>query len=348
MKLNKLFAAFMLIAAVAFIGCEPVNPPGTGGPGNGQGNDKDTTQNNDTTQTVDPIAPDTIGWNIPAECLTVAQAREICASLEDNGKTGTKYYVKGWVKKLANKHAAGISDFGNALFYIEDVKGADSKEDFYAYQVYGLNGSKITDPNAVALGDYVVIYGELTNFKYDATSDNVYETVGRGAAYIWKSTNPLLTDNGSGNQGGNDDGGNTNPGEVTGEGTYENPYTALDVVALNNTQTGNFYVKAYIVGQLNGGTMAGLELAAPFTPSKNTTTGQMNTYNTNIVLAASADEKDAAKMVTVQLPSGALRTGLNLPENPSMHGKEILIYGSLEKYCGVAGIKNPTYAVVDD
>ena len=42
MKLNKLFAAFMLIAAVAFIGCEPVNPPG--GPGNGQGGNEDTTQ----------------------------------------------------------------------------------------------------------------------------------------------------------------------------------------------------------------------------------------------------------------------------------------------------------------
>ena len=39
MKLNKLFAAFMLIAAVAFAACEPVNPPGTGGPGPG----KDTT-----------------------------------------------------------------------------------------------------------------------------------------------------------------------------------------------------------------------------------------------------------------------------------------------------------------
>ena len=51
MKLNKLFAAFMLIAATVFVGCEPVNPPGTGGPGNGQGGDKDTTQNNDTTQT---------------------------------------------------------------------------------------------------------------------------------------------------------------------------------------------------------------------------------------------------------------------------------------------------------
>ena len=93
MKLNKLFAAFMLIAAVAFAACEPVNPPGTGGPGNGQGGNEDTT-------VVTPDAPDTIGWNIPAECLTVAQAREICEGLADNGTTGTKYYVKGWVKNL--------------------------------------------------------------------------------------------------------------------------------------------------------------------------------------------------------------------------------------------------------
>ena len=182
MKLNKLFAAFMLIAAVAFIGCEPQNPPG--GPGNGQGGEKDTTQNNDTTQTVDPIAPDTIGWNIPAECLTVAQAREICAKLDDGATTSTKYYVKGWVKKLGSKHAAGIADFGNALFYMEDVKNANSQDDFYAYQVYGLNGAKITHPEAVAVGDYVVVYGELTNYQ------GTYETVGKGAAHIWKSTNP--------------------------------------------------------------------------------------------------------------------------------------------------------------
>ena len=59
MKLNKLFAAFMLIAATVFVGCEPQNPPG--GPGNGQGGNEDTTQ-------VTPDAPDTSGWNIPVEC----------------------------------------------------------------------------------------------------------------------------------------------------------------------------------------------------------------------------------------------------------------------------------------
>jgi hypothetical protein len=344
MKLNKIFAAFMLIMAVAFAACNE-NPPVTpGNRPNGGGND--TTQNNDTTQTVDPVAPDTIGWNIPAECLTVAQAREICAKLADNATTGKKYYVKGWVKKLANKHAAGISDFGNALFYMEDVKGADSKEDFYAYQVYGLNGSKITDPNAVALGDYVVIYGELTNFKYDATSDNVYETVGRGAAYIWKSTNPLLTDNGSGNQGDNQ--GNENPTDVVGDGSLENPFTANDVLLLANSKTGNFYVKAYIVGQVNGAKMSEAEWNTPFSSSTNQSTGQLTGYNTNLLIANSADETNTDNCVPVQLPSGALRTGLNLVQHPEMDGQEILIYGSLEKYFGVAGIKTPTYAKVGD
>lgn len=182
MKLNKIFAAFMLIAAVAFTACNENPPVDPNRPCNGQ----DTTQNGDTTQVVDPIAPDTTGWNIPAECLTVAQAREICAALESGVTTSTKYYVMGYVKKLHNKHADGVSNYGNAQFYMEEVKGANSSDDFLAFQVYGPNGEKIADPNAVAVGDFVVIYGELTNYN------GTLETVGKGAAYIWKSTNPLL------------------------------------------------------------------------------------------------------------------------------------------------------------
>jgi len=322
MKLNKILAALMLVMSLAFAACGPNNPPV--GPGQG-GND------NDTTTTVDSVAPDTTGWNIPAEALTVAEAREICAKLENGATTGTKYYVKGWIKKLANKHADGITQFNNALFYMEDVKDANAQEDFYAYQVYGLNGSKITNMDAVAKGDYVVVYGELTNYN------GTYETVGRGAAYIWKSTNPLLTDGTE----------TPNPGEVTGEGTLENPYTADDVLILNNTKTGNYWVKAYIVGQVNGAKLSDAEFNAPFTPSTNQD-GTTNTYNTNILIAVSATESDANKCVAVQLPTGALRTGLNLPENPEMDGQEILIYGSLEKYFGIAGIKSPSYAKVGE
>ena len=330
----------MLIAAVAFSACEPNMPPvGPNGPGNGQ----DTTQNGDTTQVVDPIAPDTVGWNIPAGALTIAQARDICSKLESGATTGTKYYVMGWVKKIHSKHADGVANYGNAQFYMEEVKNANSQDDFMAYQVYGLNGSKITNPDAVAVGDFVVLYGELTNYN------GTYETVGKGAAHIWKSTNALLTDNGSGNtgddNGGEDDGGNTKPEGITGEGTYENPYTAWDVIALNNATKdvsgGTFYVKAFIIGQVNGMNMDALQLASPWG------TQEGKTFQTNIVLAATANETNPENMVPVQLPSGALRTGLNLPENPSMFGKEILIYGSLEAYFGQAGIKNATYAEVD-
>ena len=83
MKLNKILAAFMLFAAVAFIGCEPPMPPDPDRPGNGQGGD--------TTQVTPSEAPDTIGWNIPAECLTIAEANAICAQLESGATTGTKY-----------------------------------------------------------------------------------------------------------------------------------------------------------------------------------------------------------------------------------------------------------------
>ncbi len=200
MKLNKIFAAFMLIIAVAFAACETPEPPvGPNGPGNGT---QDSTTVEDTTQTQTPtelvIPEEAKAWNIPAEAIDVLKAREICAALESGATTGTKYYVMGYVKKIHSKHADGVANFGNAQFYMENVKGANSHDDFMAYQVYGPNGKKITDPAVVAEGDFVVVYGELTNYN------GTYETVGKGAAYIWNSTNPLLADNGNGNQGGNE------------------------------------------------------------------------------------------------------------------------------------------------
>ena len=89
------------------------------------------------------------------------------------------------------------------------------------------------------------------------------------------------------------------------------------------------------------------EFAAPFTPSSKED-GTLNTYNTNILIASAAGATDVAKCVPVQLPSGALRSGLNLVENPDMLGQKILIYGSLEKYFGAPGIKSPTYAKVGE
>ena len=164
-------------------------------------------------------------WNIPAEAIDVLKAREICADLASGATTGTKYYVMGYVKKIHNKHIDGVTNFGNAQFYMENVKGANSADDFMAYQVYGLNGEKITDPNVVAVGDFVVVYGELTNYN------GTYETVGKGAAHIWNSTNPLLS-------GETPDDGDETPANITFDFTTEEGLEALGI-AYPTTDAGN-------------------------------------------------------------------------------------------------------------
>ena len=155
--------------------------------------DTPDTPDNPDTPPVDPgqttieIPAEAQGWNIPAGAIDVLQARAICAGLASGATSGTKYYVMGYVKKLHEKyHESGVSDYGNATFYMENVKGAGSMDDFLAFQVYGPNGQKITDPNVVAEGDFVVVYGELTNYN------GTYETTGKGSAYIWNSTNSLI------------------------------------------------------------------------------------------------------------------------------------------------------------
>lgn len=133
-------------------------------------------------QNVEPT-PDPAGVEIPAGTLTVSEANALCPNNGDN--TTEKYYVKGWVVKLDSKHASGMSQYGNATFYIaSNVDGIGDQ--FEAYQVYGKNGMKFTadQADAVQIGDFVIIYGPLTNYK------GTVETKGQGAGYVYYSTNP--------------------------------------------------------------------------------------------------------------------------------------------------------------
>ena len=151
--------------------------------------------------------------------------------------------------------------------------------------------------------------------------------------------------------GDNEFGFNPNkPIETVGKGTKEEPYTYADIEKIINRGTEVAYVKAFIVGQVKGGEQAynesTAEFAAPFTPTTKTD-GSAASYNTNILIGATAEANTVAEASPVQLPSGAVRMGLNLCENPSMLGKEVILYGSIEKYFGAAGIKSVTYAIVE-
>ncbi len=106
-----------------------------------------------------------------------SQANAVASALESGAEAGP-YYIKGFVKKFASKHEDGITNFGNALFYITDTADGEG-DDFYCYQVYYLGGKQFTSLDQIALGDEVIVYGKITNYN------GTYETVGKGAAYIY-------------------------------------------------------------------------------------------------------------------------------------------------------------------
>lgn len=259
---------------------------------------------NDSTGTVVP----------PAEgVITCAQAVEICKTTGETATTET-YTIRGYVTEIKEAYT---DQYKNVSCYMADEKGGGQV--FLAFRV-----KPATDADkAVKVNDYIEVKGKLVNYY-----GNTPETTAGGSMTIItvgeEAEKPSL------------------PEGLTGDGTKENPFTIEDVLKLNNQFAGPYYVKAFIVGQVVGAAITtGAEFDAPFNPSTNND-GSVNTYNTNLLVAASADVNDVAKCVPVQLPAGDLRTNFNLPENPDMDGQEVLICGSLTKYFSVPGIKSTT------
>lgn len=165
-------------AAVSLIGCK--ESPYILAPG-------DNSNNQESMYIApDPIPdPDPEGIDIPADAVNVNEALKIGAALGSGEVSDEVYHIKGWVTRLGDKNADGIANYGNAQFYMSASKTGSTKE-FYAYQVLGKNGNKLVDVNQVAVGDFVVIEGKITNYK------GTIETEGRGEAHIYSSTNELF------------------------------------------------------------------------------------------------------------------------------------------------------------
>ena len=228
-------------------------------------------------------------------------------------------YVKGKISRIADKGTfTEGGTYGNASFYISE----DGKEngEFYCFRVLYLGNKKFeAGQTDIKVGDEVIIYGQLMNYR-----NNTPETVA-GKAHLY-SLNGKTEDGGGGDTPG--------PGDDTGVGSYSNPYTVSTAVAAGSG-TG-VYVKAFIVGYVSGQVLAeGAHFTADGCDVK-----------TNLLIAQSASETDVAKCMPVQLPNGNVRTGLNLADHPENLGKEVLLYGNIEKYFGATGIKSVTYAEI--
>jgi hypothetical protein len=119
---------------------------------------------------------------------------------------------------------------------------------------------------------------------------------------------------------------------VSNDGSEEKPYTVVEGIA---KQTGiSAWVKGYIVGYAWSGTQTSFNFSA-----------DTCTQATNILIADTnaLSQIYLGKTMTVQLPAGAVRTGLNLKDNKGNFGKKVTLYGVLSAYFGVPGLKTVSY-----
>ncbi len=152
--------------------------------------------------------PPTPSEVIPTGDGTATNPFNVTAAVAKCKEIGTtesteKYYVTGVVV------TAGAADaqYGNATFTISD-EGSTAK--FICFQVMGTDGKKMEEGYSFDVGDVVVVYGPMYNYK-----GNTPETAGKGAAWVISRNGEPTTK------------GGTPSGEAKGTGTLEDPFNSV-------------------------------------------------------------------------------------------------------------------------
>ena len=247
------------------------------------------------------------------EPFNVVAVIEYVQELGADVESPEKVYIKGIVCSTSE-----ISpQFGNATFDIS-ADGTLGSEKFTIYRAKGLNNQNIKSEDEVQVGDEVIVYGNVVNYR-----GNTPETT-QGKAYIyWQKRGDTVLD------GSASDTPDT-PDTPTDGGTWDKPYTVAEAIA---NQTGKeVWVHGYIVGSIpeNAGS----------TVLENMTFTADGAHYTNLCIADIPNETNYANCAPVQLPSGSdARANLNLKENPTMLGVEVWLKGKATKYCGAPGLK---------
>ena len=124
--------------------------------------------------------------------------------------------------------------------------------------------------------------------------------------------------------------------ESIGTGEWDNPMSVYQASlgAVNENLDEDPWVSGYIVGWIDVDvTNVMNELSTRFTVPA--------TVATNMVMAATPDETDWSKCISVQLPSGPVRNALNLHDHPENLHAFVTIQGTTgSKYCSVYGVRS--------
>ena len=126
------------------------------------------------------------------------------------------------------------------------------------------------------------------------------------------------------------------PGQGEGSGTADDPYNVAAGIGLQG-QNVDAWVQGYIVGAVKSGqehntvtSNDDIDWTAPFGRA------------TNVLIADEATCNEVTNCLIVKMPAGsAMRTQVNLVDNPDNLGKQLLVYGTLKNGFGKPGLDSP-------
>lgn len=176
-------------------------------------------------------------------------------------------------------------------------------------QLSGMNYTENSDWTFISAGEF-----DLSSYKGKTIQIGFKYVSTTASAGTWEIKEFALTD------------GEEDPNVKGGE---NNPYTVEEIMAFDPDNAESLpetkvWVKGYIAGCVN--TDKGNELS----------TG--DAVASNLALSSTGV---VTSVIPVQLIKGTdVRTALNIVDTPANVGKEVLVYGNIQKYCGVAGVKN--------
>lgn len=163
-----------------------------------------------------PDGPEGDGDGTFEKPYSVAQAIALAKTMADGDKKAV--YTKGIISTVKS---VDTGSFGNAEYNISD-DGTTANE-LIVYRGYYLDGAKFTSADQIKVGDEVVVYGDLVNFK--------------GNTPEYTSGNKIVTINGEGGSG--EGGGDVDPGEV-------DAYTTTLAVSVSSTDVSYNDIKVKI------------------------------------------------------------------------------------------------------
>lgn len=162
-------------------------------------------------------------------------------------------------------------------------------------------------------------------------------TAAEGSNYTTYRVDDVLVGSSAGTGGGDTPDTPDTPGSLVGDGSAESPYSVADMYIINPPSTAvveeGKWVTGYIVGCVD--TSGSVHTATAETVVFG---GGDKCIATNILLASSPDVKDYTKCVSVNLPTGSVRTALNVKDNPGNIGKQVTVKGNIRQYVGLPGV----------